>query len=198
MSDKDLTTTTIDVFGNNDQSSTQVAFDFDHLEWLLKCAELGKISLKLPTQRDILEGLINCNDFLMNKQDSIVNVNSLINYFKNVKPKLNGKQRRSLLQDTNNNTLKHAMARYTKQLEIKMSQMRQELAKSHSQIQSISNIQFDSDTAFILLQQKFKTSVTALIDRHDRRRKIRIQICGFTDKSEYLNLIKHCDNTRWF
>ena len=199
LNNRNLKTTTIDIFGDYNSTNDHVTqskqvetpFQFIHLKCLLKCVEKKQIPSKLPPQLNLLEGLINCNDFLMNKQDCVITVDSLINYFKNVKPRLTIKQKTYLFEKTSNQMLRQALILYNKQFDTKMNEMRLELAKNHSSIQSFSDIKFDDKTAFALLKEKFKIKLR----KSASGKRLKIKISNFTNKENYFALLNRCDNS---
>ena len=215
ISNRNLRTTTIDIFGdgsnnvnishnnnrgnNSEDNGDQVnqsnmnvngQINFVHLQLLIKCAEKGKMIPNIRATGEILDGLANCNDFLMNKEDSVITVENLVSYFKNYncKPKLNARQREIILQHTNNNTLKEAMRQYINELENKMGKIRLHIVNNSSRIRSMSNIKFDGETAFLLLKQR----LTFQIKPNTNRNRISIKIINFTNTQEYTRLIYDC------
>ena len=193
MKNRDLKTAAIDLFGENNSNSNDNSnnndnnnFDFIHLEWLLKCVKVSKIRDDLPRDCELIEGLINCNDFLMNKQDSIINVESLVKYFKKSKPRMTPDERRLLRRDAKHPVLKQALKNYKQEFVDKIQEMRTDLANNHSTIQSLSKIQFDNKTAIMLLKEKLKFTIKKI----ENRKILSISIENFTNTQDYINLLQ--------
>lgn len=162
-------------------------FDCTHLKWLLKCVSLGKISLNSSWGPKNLEGLINCDDFFTDKQESVINTHSIIEYIESVVPRPNIQQR-LLLQKTKNAKLKTAMERYVQQSQKKIKEMQLELVKNHSKIQAMDHIRLDHDTSFMLLKEKLKFNY----EKYKYTKLFKIKIINFRNKEEYMNLIDNC------
>ena len=143
----------INLFGNtsDNANNSNVNFTIYDISVLLKCVEMQKIPLNVTPQCDVLEGLINCNDFLMNKQDSVITVESLINFFKTVKPRFTRKQKYRILRKAKNELLIKALKIYEKEWDDKMENMRQDMAKNHVNIRSINNVAFDHKTSLLII-----------------------------------------------
>ena len=205
LQNRNLEQTTIDIFGRqsmdnninidncNIDDNYNDTFDFDHLEWLLNCCQIGKIPQNLPAICELLEGLIACHDFFMNKEDEIINEKSLIDYLTNVKPRLRANQRQKLMVKASNKLLQQALNRYDEELNEEMIQMRLELVDCYSSIRSINNIRFDPETSFVLLKEKFDLTITP----SQNINVVEIKINNFTKKEDYLNLITRCRAGCW-
>ena len=194
MKNRNLEKTTIDIFGeNNDNDSNSNnnnnihTFNFIHLKWLLKCAKVSKIGVDLPRDCELIEGLINCNDFLRNKQDSIINVETLVNYFKTSKPRRSPSDTRKLKQQATNTVLIQPLNTYIQELHDKLQkfEMRRDLANNHSTIESLSRIRFDNTTAMLLLKEKLQFE----IEKNAQEKTISIKIKNFTNRNDYVSLI---------
>ena len=190
---RDLQQTPIDILGGNNSNSSNNSnqFDFNHLKLLLKCVELNKIPQDLSPNCKLLDGLIACHDFFMNKDDGIINQDSLIDYLTNVKPRLTYQQRQELLAKTTNKIFKQALISYNGELNDEMKEMRLQLVNHHSSVRSMAKIEFDPETAFLLLKQKFKVNIKKK-NNHNRTR-LHVKIVNYTgNKKDYSNLIKSC------
>ena len=189
MKNRNLEKTIIDIFGENNDNSSNInnihSFDFIHLKWLLKCGKVSKIRDDLPRDCELIEGLINCNDFLMNKQDSIINVETLVDYFKTSKPRMSPSDTRKLKQEATNTVLLQALNCYIQELDDKLQEMRRDLANNHSTIESLSRIRFDNTTALLLLKEKLQFE----IEKNVQEKTTSIMIKNFTNKDDYVSLI---------
>ena len=191
LKDRDLDNTTIDVFGdnNNSNSSNSCGFNCTILKWLLECVALGKITPDLPPEIQYLHPLIECHDYFMNKQDSIISIDSLIGYFNSIKP-LTIKQRQVLFNTTTSDVLKQAIATLNKELNDEMDKMRKDMVNNISTIKSFENIRFDQKTAIMLLNEKLQFS-ESLTTNSRRQLAIRIKLRNNHIKKEDCRRLWH-------
>ena len=172
---------------SNDNSNDNFAFGLKDLNLLLKCQENAQIPFNLKPDCNILEGLIKCNDYL---SSNIINEESLIEYFKKLKPRMNFKQRNELINNTNNNLLKNALNKLNNAINDKMDATRNEFALNHSKLVSLENITFDNKTANKLFIEKYKIKCEYLNNNYT---KLKISISNFTSLDEYDKLWEQCD-----
>ena len=176
----------IQVFAPN----APATFGFIHIEWLLKCIDKKRIPSNLQPQRQLLEGLINCDKTLMDNRESVITVSNLIDYFDHVIPRLTIEQKQQLLRNTNNKTLTRALTQHNMKHSHRLDEMRLNMANNQSRIRSINNIKYDSKTAIALLSAKFKFRMVR--DKNINLRELRIIQVNFTNKKEYENLANQC------
>lgn len=189
LKNRDLQETTIDILSENrNLNNNNGEFNFTHLDWLLKCALLETIPHDMPAELGILEGLINCDDYLMDKQDSIVNVDSLADFLSNMRPRFTRDDHQRLLSNTNNDILKKALNIFNQQMESKINQMRLELIDNHASIVGMRDIVFDNKTAFLLLKEKLKI-ILEKNGNNDSSIRIRIKDFNSNRKQDYMHLI---------
>lgn len=174
----------IDVCGND------CGFECKHVRQLLRCVKAGQLRLDVQAKSEILDPLIACHDFFMNKEDAIITVESLINYFKSIKP-LTVIERRNLLNTAKNDTLKKALSLAIGELNNAMEKVKQGMINNISDIKSLGVIKFDEKTAIMLLNEKLKfRSVVLSYDVPD--------LCilfknNFTKSNDYISLWNQCN-----
>lgn len=86
---------------NNSGSINNFPFQLEHIDYLLQTIESRSIPLCMPCSGSMLDQLINCYQFMMNKECIVINSDIIATYLKRIQPPLFMKDLQLLLKSVN-------------------------------------------------------------------------------------------------